>query len=625
MTLAYDSLDNLTSTIDRNGQTVTNSYDDLLRVTAITTPDNLLAFSYDAVGKLLNLTDNDSDLTFTYDGINRLVTAATGSGGVQPVVTLTNTYNAVGNRIELTDDVGVPGGTTSFVHDAVGRLTMLTTSAGQTIDLAYDAAGRPTDITYPNTVTSTRQYDLEGGLSSLTHSQGMTELVNFAYLSDALGNLVSIDEQVQVRNFAYDPLQRLTAGGTVGAPESYSYDAIGNRISSHLSASHVHDSANRLIEDDSFTYIYDGNGNVLTKTEKSTNDVTSYTYNALDQLIRIDFPDLTFATYRYDGFGRRTEKDANGAITRYVYDGANIFLEFDGGNTLVARYSHGQQVDQPLAVERGGQSFFYHADHQGSIRLVTDAAGVVVNEYDYDAYGNFDIFIEGVVNPFTYTGREFDAESGLYYYRARYYDARIGRFITSDPIDLAAGANTYAYVLNNPANLVDPSGLFGTTDFLDHYINGGGAPIDLATVGLLGRFRNQASVQAAIKDFQAKVTSKARSKAGGRCSSCGGPVMRSATFTLSVTTTVVSDRYLASPLLSLGSSTFFRKADCDLTANCSSMTFVVRCTLEFSINDRFQDALDVFNVIPGDQDMPYATTYPIVANWTESFTQGGTF
>ena len=164
------------------------------------------------------------------------------------------------------------------------------------------------------------------------------------------------------------------------------------------------------------------------------------------------------AAYRYDGLDRRIEKDANGAITRYVYDGSYILLEYDGASTLLARYSHGQSVDQPLAVERGGQSYYYQADQLGSVRAITDSAGLTANSYDYDAYGNIEASVEGIANPFTYTGREFDAESGLYFYRARYYDPATGRFLTEDPIGLVGGFNIYAYVDGNPVNFVDPTG-----------------------------------------------------------------------------------------------------------------------------------------------------------------------
>ena len=139
---------------------------------------------------------------------------------------------------------------------------------------------------------------------------------------------------------------------------------VGNRTASHLSASHVTDSANRLTEDDSFCYTYDANGNLTDKTAKvagvCTGGVTAYGYDIGNKLTQIDFPDLTVATYAYDGFGRRIEKDVDGVITRYVYDGEDIVMEFDGVSTLLARYSHGDQTDQPLSVERARQAFLHH-------------------------------------------------------------------------------------------------------------------------------------------------------------------------------------------------------------------------------------------------------------------------
>ena len=327
-----------------------------------------------------------------------------------------------------------------------------------------------------------------GRLAQLTHTAGATPLADFGYGYNGVGNVTQIAELTQTRNFAYDDLQRLTAGGTAAAPESYAYDPEGNRTASHLSASHTTDTANRLSEDDSFCYAYDLNGNLANKTAKvagiCTGAVTSYTYDAQDQLIRIDFPDLTFAAYRYDGSGRRTEKDVNGSVTRYVYDFSAILLEYDGAASLLARYSHGQRVDQPLAVARdldssgafeAGEQFYYQADHQGSLRKVTDAAGQLVNSYDYDAYGNIEASVEGIVNPFTYTGREFDAESGLYFYRARYYDPATGRFLSEDPIGFGGGdVNLYRYVFNNPANFTDPSGLQPQALCL---LTGPGAPV----------------------------------------------------------------------------------------------------------------------------------------------------
>ncbi|MFQ5964050.1 MAG: MopE-related protein [Candidatus Scalinduaceae bacterium] len=458
ITFTYDSRNNLITTTDPKAQVITSTYDDLSRFIQLTTSDNTISLTYDAVGNPLTVQDNDSSLSFTYDGLNRVLTAQTVDVGVQPSVTLTNTYDAVGNRSRFDDTLG---GITQLSHDAADRLTQLITPAGDTIGLSSDTVGRLTQILFPNSVASDYQYDVKGRLSDLTHTAGgSTVLASFGYNHNDVGNILSIVEQTQTRQFVYDALRRVTGGGTVAAPETYTYDAVGNRVTSHLSATHVTDAANRLLEDDDFTYTYDNNGNLSTKTAKSGGGVTTYTWDAHNLLVRIDLPDATNVTYLYDGIDRRIEKNVNGTITRYVYDGLDIILEYDGTNNLVARYSHGDKIDQPLSMERGGQSFFYQADHSGSVRKLTDATGVEVNSYNYDSYGMLEDNVEGVLNPFTYTGREFDAESGLYYYRARYYDPQTGRFISEDPIGFLAGdMNFYRYVKNNPVNLVDPTGL----------------------------------------------------------------------------------------------------------------------------------------------------------------------
>ena len=132
------------------------------------------------------------------------------------------------------------------------------------------------------------------------------------------------------------------------------------------------------MDDTAFTYTYDNNGNLIQKTDKATNETTDYTFNAENKLIRIDLPSGSIAQYRYDALGRRIEKDVDGVITRYVYDGEDILLEFDGTNTQIAKYTHGPGIDEPLIMERGGQRLFYQTDGLGSIIDLTDTNGVIV-------------------------------------------------------------------------------------------------------------------------------------------------------------------------------------------------------------------------------------------------------
>jgi len=417
-------------------QVISRGYDDLsrlIRMQRLDTLEEILGVQYDAVGNPTDVSDADSQVTFTYDGLNRVLTTTTANLGAQPVVTLTSTYDAVGNRTSLEDTAP---GTTSYAYDLAGRLTSLITPFNQpttAISLAYDASGRLDVIIFPNGVVSDYGYDTQGRLNALTHTLGANpSFTDFGYTYNPVGNITAVLDQVtptENRTFTYDGLQRLKTGGTAAVTETYDYDAVGNRTTSFLSTAHTYDDVNRLTADDQFTYTYDVNGNLETKTSIAVpTDVTTYYWDFQDQLTQIDFPGGTSATYNYDGLGRRIEKNVNGTITRYIYDGEDIVLEYDGTNTFVARYSHGDRTDQPLAVQKAGVGFFYYqADHQGSITHLTDSGGTIANSYVYDSYGRTLTLSETVIQPYTYTGREHDAESGLYYYRARYYDPTTGR------------------------------------------------------------------------------------------------------------------------------------------------------------------------------------------------------
>jgi RHS repeat-associated protein len=145
--------------------------------------------------------------------------------------------------------------------------------------------------------------------------------------------------------------------------------------------------------------------------------------------------------------------------TSYTYEDADILREIRGASSF--RYVHGPGIDEPLAREDGaGALSYYHADALGSIVKWTSQAGGVVQEYRHDAWGNMEL---GASEPgYAFTGREWDPNTGLYYYRARYYDPKAARFASEDPIGFAGGVNFYEYVSGNPVNSTDPLGLQGT-------------------------------------------------------------------------------------------------------------------------------------------------------------------
>ena len=149
------------------------------------------------------------------------------------------------------------------------------------------------------------------------------------------------------------------------------------------------------------------------------------------------------------------------SIEQFVYDGDNIALVFNSNGDLTSLCFYGTGVDQILAQEKAtGEVLWALTDNQGTVRDLIDSTGTVFNHITYDSYGNTTSESNSAVDfRFGYTGREWDAEMGQYYYRVRYYDPTVGKFISSDPIVFAAGdANLYRYVFNSPTNFTVPTG-----------------------------------------------------------------------------------------------------------------------------------------------------------------------
>lgn len=206
------------------------------------------------------------------------------------------------------------------------------------------------------------------------------------------------------------------------------------------------------------TVAYDANGNTLTDAQGRT-----FTWDFENRLTQVINPGVGTTTFRYDPFGRRIQKSGPLGTTNYLYDDSNLIEEVDSGGNLISRYTHSPGIDEPLAQLRSGSTSYYDADGLGSITSLTASTGTILGTYGYDAFGSLIGSTGSTTNSFRYTGREFDAETGLFEYRNRYYDPSTGRFISEDPTEYEGGINYYNYARNNPANLVDPLGLDGHT------------------------------------------------------------------------------------------------------------------------------------------------------------------
>jgi RHS repeat-associated protein len=217
---------------------------------------------------------------------------------------------------------------------------------------------------------------------------------------------------------------------------------------------YTYNSSNELTSIPSGSYTYDNNGNTKTKP-----DGTQYTWDLENRLVQVVLPGTGGTVhFKYDPFGRRIQKSGPLGTTNYLYDGLDLIEELDTSGNVLARYSQGPGLDQPLSMLRAGTTAYYQQDGLASITSLSNSASALANTYSYDSFGKLTASTGTLTNPFQFTGREFDQETGIYEYRTRYYDQNIGRFANEDTIHFRGGLNFYAYALNRPTQFVDPTG-----------------------------------------------------------------------------------------------------------------------------------------------------------------------
>jgi RHS repeat-associated protein len=329
-------------------------------------------------------------------------------------------------------------------------------------------------------VKTTNAYDGFGRLTGITQTNGANVTIGTSsYIIDDLDRLKTETVDGQIRTIGYDSIDQVKTV-TGSNSEAYIYDLNGNRINTGYTI----DPDNRLRSDGSYNYLYDPEGNRPKRTEIATGIVDNYTWdyrNRLVSIVTVASGDAVLQTveYEYDVDDQRVRKritsalPTSGVVENYFIDRDQIAFVTDGSGQETFHYLYGLNIDAVMAQDSSTGMLWALADRLGSIDTITDASGNVVDKRTFDSFGR----VLSETNPlvsfrYGYTGRERDLESGLSYYRARYYDPNVGRFISVDPLGFGAGdTNLYRYVGNSSTMATDPTGMFSLQELWNNGVN----------------------------------------------------------------------------------------------------------------------------------------------------------
>jgi len=465
-TMTYDDAGNLATKTDFNGRTTSFAYDALNRLTEKrpdpATGEPVVRFTFTASGQRATMEDASGTTTYSYDDRDRLTAKATPAG------TLSYSYDEAGNLLSIQS--GHAGGALmTYAYDALNRLASVTDANGGVTTYTYDLVGNLAGYAYPNGVEHRYTYNVLNRLTDLALVRGGTTIASYAYTLGATGNRQSVTELSGRRAaYGYDDLYRLTSETVTGDPAGvngtvgYDYDPVGNRLERTSTLAPV---ATQTFSYDANDRIgvetYDDNGNTLVTTEGR-----DFGYDTDNRLVSADGG----VSFVYDGDGNRVARTVGGVTTGFLVDTLNptgysqVLEEIEGG-AVVRRYTYGLDL---VSQEQSSGVSFYGYDGHGSVRLLTDGAGVVTDSYEYDAFGNLAERTGVTGNVYLYAGEQDDRNIALYYLRSRYLQPSLGIFLTGDPILADAtfpplDLHSYAYANANPINQTDPSGLFSGT------------------------------------------------------------------------------------------------------------------------------------------------------------------
>lgn len=452
-TYAYDSEGRVTRYTSRSGSTISYTYDQKGNLTQMaSSTGDVKSYTYDSDGYCTAITENGETTTMSYTSQGGLARITYPDGRY-----VAYTYDAQGRRTRLEGSDGYVAG---YTYDGQGRLSSVTDGQNTLIQYTYDGEGKL--IRQQNANGSYSQYGYTAGrMSSIAHYGADGSLLSsYTYTYDSQGNLTSMTDPSGHWQYAYDIGGSLTkVTGPEGKVTSYAYDQAGNRtqtISEGKTTNYTANSLNQYTAYGDARRTYDAEGRLI--QESRGGQTARYTWDAWGNLAGYTDFDGTVYAYDYDAFGLRNRVTVNGETTAYLNDPT-------GDGFALAAYT-GEEMTQFIlnganaAMRTGGETYYYHTNHLGSITELTGPGGTAVNRYTYDAEGNVLTRQEGVSNPYTYVGTYgiIDDGNGLLYDRARYVSTATDSFISPDPAGQVYDLNLYRYVYNNPVMFLDITG-----------------------------------------------------------------------------------------------------------------------------------------------------------------------